>query len=224
MMKRRKGNGATVLVFPVVFNLLFFLLKPDFSQVAVWVNYAAIHAAYVLLAIRPKDEDRQLPLLGLSLRLVCFWYFIYALVAGVALIAAEPDLLWLTLVLQLIPAGLIVLLMAVMQNANQRTEINDTQARQQISFIRINSETLRRAMDQALEEPAKNALERLYTALQASPSKSHESVAALEADITEGIAAITAISPEGAVEAVSQQVRQIMTKLAERNSRLRLMN
>ena len=90
MSKRRDGKGATFLVFPVIFNILFFLLKPDMSQGAVWVNYAIIQAAYILLSLRSKSGERQLPILGLSLKLVFFWYFIYALVVVVP-IAAPPD-------------------------------------------------------------------------------------------------------------------------------------
>jgi len=223
MSKRSEGNGATFLVFPVVFNILFFLLNPELLQGAVWVNYVAIHASYVLLALRRKSEERQLPLLGLSLKLVYFWYFIYALVTGVVLMATVPDILWLALVLQLIPAGFIVLLKAVMQNANQRTEVNDTQAQQQISFIRVNAEALRHAMDQTSGEPVKKALERLHTELQASPSKSHESVASLEENITKGI--VTLVSDSGSNdESFINLTKQIMNMLSERNSRLRLLN
>lgn len=224
MSKRRDGKGATFLVFPVIFNILFFLLKPDMSQGAVWVNYAIIQAAYILLSLRSKSGERQLPILGLSLKLVFFWYFIYALVVGVVLIAAAPDLLWLTLVLQLIPAGLIVLLTVAIQSTNRKTVVNDAQARQQISFIRVNLEALQRAKEQASGESIKKTLERLHTALQASPLKSHESVASLEADITDSIVKIIAKSGTDNGETIMQHEKQIITKLSERNSKLGLLN
>ena len=223
MIRQQRWKGAALLVFPLVFNALFFLLKPDLSKGAVWVNYAVIHAAYLFLVLGPKGNDRQLPLLGLSLRLVCFWYFVYALAVGVLLIAAAPDLLWLTLVLQFVPAGVIVLLLVMMIGANERTQAYDSQARRQSLFIRVNVELLSRAIGQSHSETAKRALDGLHTALQASPSKSHESVASLEENITKGI--VTLVSDSGSNdESFINLTKQIMNMLSERNSRLRLLN
>lgn len=95
-------------LFLIVFNLLFFLLgNVESFTTSVWVSYGFIHFAYFVLLFTPllvrKSEvetDYRRPLY-----LITGTYFLIEFIVGITFILIAPEKVKLTLIVQIILAG-----------------------------------------------------------------------------------------------------------------------
>ena len=81
------------LLFPIVFNVIFFLLV-DLEDLpgSVWLSYGAIHLAYIILAFFPfLSGSKRLSIVGLSLFSATLSYFLVELFVGIIFIIARLE-------------------------------------------------------------------------------------------------------------------------------------
>ena len=93
-MKKTSGLWLIFkLLFPIVFNVIFFLLV-DLNDLpsSVWISYGAIHLAYFILAFFPfLSHNRSLSMFGISLFSITFSYFVIEFIVGIIFIIARLE-------------------------------------------------------------------------------------------------------------------------------------
>jgi hypothetical protein len=122
-MKKRFYYFLLLLLFPIVFNLIFFMLG-DFGSDetktpdSVWISYGFIHLAYlgVVLAAQIK--------LDYNIRKVCncisVWYFILELITGCIFIFwLAPETVTAAILWQAIEASIYIALLLLMLIGNE---------------------------------------------------------------------------------------------------------
>jgi hypothetical protein len=99
----------------------------------IWIYTASVH--HILLGatfypVEAPDSDRT------SNAAICFWYMVYVIATGVALICFASGLLWLTLLLQLIPAGIFAIILFSALSIHRRSAEKTASYKNEIEFIR----------------------------------------------------------------------------------------
>lgn len=91
-MKKTKGLWLVFhILFLVVFNTVFFLLKGTDNLPSVWISYVAIHLAYIIAWMLPFLRMHSPSIFGLSRIMILHAYFWIALLVGIIFIIFEPQ-------------------------------------------------------------------------------------------------------------------------------------
>lgn len=88
----KKINGLMLilkLIFPVFFNLIFFIAFGFRHNSIIWISYAFTHFAYFMLMLTPLmvTKSKNSVLFGFSVYGISFTYFILQLIIGIGFIA-----------------------------------------------------------------------------------------------------------------------------------------
>ena len=87
-----KTNGLSLilkLIFPVFFNLIFFIVLGYRHNSTVWISYAFINFAYLMLMLTPLmlTKGKSAHVFGLSVYGITFTYFLLQLIIGIGFIS-----------------------------------------------------------------------------------------------------------------------------------------
>ena len=109
-------------IFLVIFNALFFGLDGVDHSVSVWISYAFIHFAYLMLLLTPKliRPGKSSAVFGFSIYFISSIYFLAELITGVIFIFISPESHITTFLVQLCIAGLYGIIFIAHLIANER--------------------------------------------------------------------------------------------------------
>ena len=214
------------LIFPIVFNALFFVGGGTEHNASVWLSYGFIHFAYFTLLLTPKliREVKNAAVLGLSLYSISAAYFLVQFVTGIIFILVSPESYKAAFLVQLCMAGLYGAMFVSYMIANEITADAEEKRQYQIGYVKDASAKLKASLDSISDKGTKKKVERAYDALCSSPVKSHPSVAQMEDRILMSINEIDDAASAGNNEKIFSLADSLLTVVNERNTRLKTLN
>lgn len=217
---------ALDLVFLIVFNTVFFVAGGASHPSSVWISYAFIHFAYLMVLVTPFliRKSSSAAIFGFSLYSISSTYFLVELVVGIIFIFLKQDSYKLALIVQVIIAGIYAVMLISHLIANESTADSVERHEQEVAYIKDAASRVKLLVGKIPDKKSNREIEKLYDLLHSSPSKSNSTVHSLEVTIVNLIEELeSAISYENKDEAV-KLAAEITKTVEERNRRLRQQN
>lgn len=216
-----RGTGARAvlwLVFLVVFNLAFFVLTGVEHPVSVWIAYAFIHVAFLLMFLVPYlangGSSRHVYVFALGSSSAVF--FLVQLVVGIVVIALAPEDYKVSLVVQVVLLGISVGILAANVAANDHTAAQVERHESEVAFIKDVSARLKPLVGRVQDRDAARLVEKTYDVVHASPSRSTPAVASIERDIVASVGQLEHAVATQDVSAIKESSQQILDAAAQR--------
>jgi hypothetical protein len=212
------------LVFLVVFNVVFFVMGGSQHPASVWISYAFIHFAYIMLVITPFliRKGSVAAVFGVSLNSISSVYFFVVFVVGVIIIVAHPANYKGSLIVHVIIAGLYAIMLISNMIANENTADSIERHEMELQYVKESSAMLKSIMEMASDKALKKKIEKAYDLLHSSQVKSSGSVRDYEVTVMNLIKTLEQNVAQDDVAAASVILNEIMKNANERNRRLRL--
>ena len=213
-------------IFLIVFNLYFFLLKGTDQPASVWISYASIHLAYLMLLITPyfvrkgsvsADYGRPLFVITTS-------YFFLALIVGVVFIAISPESITVALLVQVTIAAIFAILLLTNLIANEYTADNIERHEIELKYVKESSSRLDALLKQISDNAIRKKVEKAYDLIHSSQIKSSSSVKTVEQDVISEIDNLENALKQNNIEKIQLTVDKICNLANERNRQLKLLN
>ncbi|MDR0876249.1 MAG: hypothetical protein LBN12_08585 [Clostridiales Family XIII bacterium] len=214
------------LVFVIIFNAIFFLVSGTEHPLPVWISYAFIHFAYLMVILTPRliRKGKSSAVFGFSLYSVSVSYFFIELIVGVIFILALPENFKVVLVVQIVLAGVFLILLISNMIANESTAEAEEKRELEIDYVKNAGSALGALVDMVDDQGAKRKVEAAYDAIKASPVKSHPNLFGLESQIITSISALSdAVSTKDA-GVITQRADALLMEINERNRQLKLLH
>ena len=182
----------------ILFNVLFFLLGGSQPVASIWISYAFIHIAFVLMVAAPfiSSKGKSGHLYRETTILISSVYFLIQFAVGVLLILFKPDPWTLPLAIQLVLLAVSFMALMFNQFANIRSaSIEDRNKETQKVFKSAMNALTQAAID--AEEKDKGYINTILTDLRTSPLTASESLTGLENNILSESIAMQQAAAEG---------------------------
>ena len=222
-MKKSILYIALDLIFLIVFNAIFFLVKPEENPASVWISYAFIHLAYIMVVATPilTRKSKSANVFGLALASVSAVYFFIVFIVGIIFILARPEDFKACLIIQILLAAAYGIVLLINLIANEITAEKEEKRQKEILFVKTCSTKLQSALELAKDKEVKKAIEKAYDEVYNSPIKTNDALRALEIQIYEQSGKLYDLV-ESKDEAIAI-ANEIIKKTKERNIQLKAM-
>ena len=126
------------LIFLVIFNIVFFVIGGTEHPASVWISYGFIHFAYLMLLVTPKliRKSSSSAVFGFSLYSISSTYFLIALVTGVVFILVRAESYKVSLVVQVIIAGIYAIMLISHMIANEHTADSIERYEMELQYVK----------------------------------------------------------------------------------------
>jgi len=214
------------LIFLVVFNVIFFILGGTGHKTSVWISYAFIHFAYLMVIITPIliREGKNASLFGFTLYSVSAAYFLFEFIIGTVFILVSLDNYKVLLSVQIAIAGLYGIILISNMIANEYTADAEEERQYQIEYVKTASIKVKGLLDRINDKEARKRVEKVYDAIYSSPVNSNANLMQMEQKILESIDELEGIVSTGSKESITSLANTLLSAVNERNMRLRNMN
>lgn len=212
------------LVFLAVFNTVFFVVGGTEHPASVWISYAFIHFAYIMVIATPIliRKSSSASVFGFSLYSLSATYFFAEFVLGLVFVLIASDSYKAALVVQVVLAGIYAILLISNLIANENTADSIERQESEVAYIKDAASRMKILIGKASDKKANKAIEKAYDLIHSSPSKSHRSVEVLEQDIKNVISELENAIANDNVEEILQLTKKIISTTEERNKRLKM--
>lgn len=226
-MKKITLSIVLGLLFLILFNVLFFVLRGTDNSSVVWISYGFIHFAYLFVLATPLFTTKtQREALNYALWSQSITYFILELLVGLGFIAYATyggDLQGVTWPL-FIQAGmcaifLFIFLANVMANDHTNARIEERAAVK--DSILNTADSIRPLISRCVDAEVKKKVERCYDAMRFSPVRSHPSIVDIEYDIRSAIDALENSLSEGSKDDQLKASAELLRLIDERKNKLK---
>lgn len=208
-------------VFIAVFNVVFFMAGGTDHPASVWVSYAFIHVAYLLVVITPflNRKGRDTALFGATLETVTTAYFAAAFVVGLIFILLRLDSIKLPLIIQIVLAGIYLLMLIPNMIANETTAQRTEEQMEALQYVKTCCVHLKALMGKVEDKSVKKKLERAYDVIHASPVKTTTGVARnYELLIVDMLDIVEKHIAQGNNDGAEKTLEEVIQKANERNN------
>lgn len=214
------------LIFLIVFNIIFFLIGGTEHNLSVWISYAFIHIAYIMLLLTPLFTAKSYSsyVFGATLGSISFTYFFIVFITALIFIFWQPENWKMPFIIQLVIASIYAIVLISNMIANQHTADDEIKTKDELDYIKTTTNQLSVIMDSTNNKQFKKHVEKIYDDLKSSPIKSHPSVASIEGDIQIEIQLIDAAMKQNDESSLMQHINIVKNKIAERNNLLLMLN
>jgi hypothetical protein len=206
------------LIFLIVFNLYFFLLKETGHVTSVWISYASIHFAYFMLLATPyfvrkgsTSADYGRPLF-------------LALIVGVVFIIISPVSITAALVIQITIAAVFAVLLLANLIANEHTADNVEKREIELKYVKEASSKLNSILNQLSVKNHQKLAEKAYDLIRGSQVKSSNNVQSLEQEVFNQISVLEELIKNKRFDEIEETVNKVCHSAEERNRKLKLLN
>lgn len=212
------------LVFLLVFNVVFFVAEGEKHLASVWIAYAFIHFAYLMVLVTPYliRKSSSAAVFGFALYSVSSIYFLIQLAVGIVFICLKQESIKVSLITQIVIAGIYALILISNLIANESTAASLEKHEAEVGYIKESSSRVHSLIDKVGDKRADKAIEKTYDLLHASPAKTSSSVQSLEREILSLTWELESAVFEKDVDGVIAAAEAINTKAEERNRRLKM--
>ncbi len=225
-MKKVILNILLDLIFVVIFNAVFFMAGGIDHPASVWLSYAFIHFAYLMVILTPVlvRNSSSASVFGFALGSISSTYFFIELVTGVIFIVAKPETMKIPFIVQIIIFGIYAVMLLSHMIANENTADSIERHEVELRFVKESSSKLKFLMDNTDDASLKKSIEKAYDVVHASQVKSNIAVRSIELEAMKLIETLTYQVRNGAAEQAQSTVSQLVFTVNERNTQLKLMN
>ena len=223
MKKRNVLSLVLRLIFPLIFNAIFFVTGGVEHNTSVWISYGFVHWAYAMLLLSPSlvREGKSAAVFGFALYSITYFYFFAELIVGVLFMLIAPDGFKTAFWIQLLMAGAHGVMLVTHMIANEKTADAEQTRQPQIDYIKKASAQLKLILNQIQDRDAQRKVERAYDALYSSPVKSHPEFERMEKGILSTIDSMSHALASGNKNTVMSLADSLLRAIDERNLRLR---
>lgn len=211
------------LVFLIVFNVVFFVAGGTKHEATVWISYGFIHFAYIMMLITPflVKKSTNTAVLGFPLYSISSAYFLVAFIVGLIFIFTHPESYKMSLIVQVIIAGIYAIMLISNMIANEHTAESVERHEMELRYVKDASAHLKSIMDSVSDKAMRKKIERLYDLLHSSPAKSNSTVRDYELTVLDLIDALENDLSRGDIPAANATISKIERNASERNRRLK---
>ena len=211
------------LVFLIVFNVVFFVAGGTKHEASVWISYGFIHFAYIMMLITPflVKKSTNTAVLGFPLYSISSAYFLVAFIVGLIFIFTHPESYKMSLIVQVIIAGIYAIMLISNMIANEHTAESVERHEMELRYVKDASAHLKSIMDSVSDKAMRKKIERLYDLLHSSPAKSNSTVRDYELTVLDLIDALENDLSRGDIPAANATISKIERNASERNRRLK---
>lgn len=212
------------LVFLLVFNVVFFVVGGTEHSVSVWMSYGFIHFAYLMVLLTPfltRKGSSSSHLFGLTIASVSTTYFLIEFIVGLVFIFINPESFKAPLVVQIIIAGIYLVILLINMMANETTADNLQKQKDEIAFIKNASSRVKGLLDKLDDKKANKAIEQVYDLIHSSPTKSCVAAQGYETDIMNKIAQLEDYVSSKDKDSAVKIAGEITSLIEERNRKVR---
>lgn len=211
------------LVFLIVFNVVFFVAGGTKHEATVWISYGFIHFAYIMMLITPflVKKSTNTAVLGFPLYSISSAYFLVAFIVGLIFIFTHPESYKMSLIVQVIIAGIYAIMLISNMIANEHTAESVERHEMELRYVKDASAHLKSIMDSVSDKAMRKKIERLYDLLHSSPAKSNSTVRDYELAVLDHIDALENDLSRGDIPAANATISKIERNASERNRRLK---
>ncbi|MDR2546413.1 MAG: hypothetical protein LBC96_02745 [Lachnospiraceae bacterium] len=226
MKKKDILKIVLLLIFPVIFNIFFYVIGGTQHNTSVWISYVFVHIAYLSLIIAPKliSQGKSQAVFGFTLYAVTTVYFIIAFVIAVLFILIAPEKHTAALLLQLLLTAIYIAVFISNIMFNERTATAEEARQVEIAYVKDAAAKLKELKAGINDRNTKKAVERVYDSVYSSPVKSHPSLSQLESDILQSIDRLASLSFTANPDDIINLAKDIENMANERNSQLKMLN
>jgi hypothetical protein len=157
---------------------------------------------------------------GFPLYLVSSVYFLLELVIGVVFIVISPDNYKISLLVQILVAGLYGIVLISQMIANEHTADAEEIRQYRIDYVKQASAELKGLLAHITDKDAKKKVEKVYDVLYSSPVKSHPELAQTESQIMMSIGTLKNAVLMGEKENIISLSELLLIAVNERNRQL----
>ena len=211
------------LVFLIVFNVVFFVAGGTKHEASVWISYGFIHFAYIMMLITPLlvKKSTNTAVLGFPLYSISSAYFLVAFIVGLIFIFTHPESYKMSLIVQVIIAGIYAIMLISNMIANEHTAESVERHEMELRYVKDASAHLKSIMDSVSDKAMRKKIERLYDLLHSSPAKSNSTVRDYELTLLDLIDDLENDLSRGDIPAANATISKIERNASERNRRLK---
>lgn len=205
------------LVFPVIFNLAFFLALGFTATTSQWLSWAAINVSYgAFLWTLREPVKANLSVLRFSLYLIGACYWVVELVVGLVFMLLLAHSPMLAGIVQLVLFGLFLVVLLSSKMANVSTEQSLERQRTQGQFL----QGLRSGVSACYSQMNLTELQDLEQALEVSPLVSTAAVAALEQELRANLSKLKQAVATQDHKQAQQLAATMLLQVKQRNAML----
>ena len=211
------------LVFVIVFNVVFFVAGGVEHNPSVWISYAFIHLAYLMVLITPLliRNSSSSAVFGFSIYTISTTYFFIEFVVGLVFIFLNLDTVQLAIIIQVVLAGLYAVILIATLLSNEKTSNDIKRQEQEVVYIKEAASRVKMLIDTTENKKTKNNIEKVHDLLHSSPTRSEQYVYSLENQIYNKITDLENSISIGDENLITQLCSEIISMTNERNRRLR---
>lgn len=211
------------LVFIIVFNVVFFVASGFELNPSVWISYAFIHIAYLMVLITPLliRSSSSAVVFGFSIYTISTTYFFIEFVTGLVFIFLNMDTVQAAIIVQVILAGLYAVMLISTLISNEKTADDIERQEQEVAYIKESASRVKSLIETAEGKKAKKEIEKIYDLLHSSPTKSNPYAYSIENQIVDRISELeyaVSINDENSICSLCNDITSLTN---ERNRRLR---
>lgn len=185
-MNKKTGLWIALdLIFVIVFNVVFFTLLGGEHPASVWVAYAFIHIAYIMVVVTPflTRKGRDGHLFGTTIASISSAYFIATLISGIVIIAIHPESAKWAIIVEVVLTGIYAVLLLVNMLANEHTAEVTEKQQIQLQYVRGSSARLNEMMSVVSDKKLKKKLQRAYDIVHSSQVHSSPAAQRYEVEV-----------------------------------------
>ena len=210
-------------VFVIIFNTVFFVVGGMDHPASVWLSYGFIHFSYgmVLVTALLIRKSSSAAVFGFSLYSVSTAYFTIEFIVGIIFILLRSDSIKAALVVQIIIAGVYAVLLLSNMIANEHTGDAVQRKEAEVAYIKTAAARVQSLRGKSADKQVEKALERLYDAIHASPTRSTPGVQPLEQDILRKISLMNGAIQAGQADKIQALCSETLALVEDRNRQLR---
>lgn len=212
-------------VFLAVFNIVFYVAGGTDHPASVWLAYAFIHFAYLMVLATPLliRKGPGAAIFGFSLYELAGCYFIVELVVGSVFIFLAQDDARPSVVVQVVVAGAYLALLLSHVLANEKTANSQVQKEVEVFLIKTAAARLQNLLDASNDRETARLIRKLYDAVRTRPTKSSAAVSQYEQALLESIGEMESAAKRGDDAGLASSAKRALDMIYSRNRTLRTM-
>lgn len=189
---------------------------------SVWISYAFIHLAYILLLFTPAfvRNTTNKAVLAFPLDVISTSYFLVVFIIGLIFLFLKQESYTVALIIQLMLLGIYAVLMLSHMLANEDTADSVERHEMELQYVRESSSQLNRIAYSIEDKQFRKRIEHLYDLLNSSPVKSNNSVRDYELLVLNSIDELEMAINNGDYSSAEYIINRIELNAVERNRRL----
>lgn len=208
------------LVFPVVFNVLFFVIGGTQHTAGTWVSYGFIHAAYLCLLAVPyyTNYGRGMTILSYAQYPMAILYFLAELVIGIVIMIMSVENPKWPAIIQGVLFAVFVLVQVVNQIANNSTAGSMKKQKEESLFIQTLAQRIKLCLGDVTDPEARKQVVRCYDAITNCSLESFPEAQDAELEMRNAVEMLCTAIDEQNNEQIMLTSKKVVRAIQERNA------